>query len=123
MSGRKIIVDAYGPTVPNGGGALCGKDITKIDRIGNYYARYIAKNVVAAGLCDEIKVEISYIIGNAKYAGIQIDTFGTCHIRGGDAEVIRIIKAVFAQKTDKMVREFNQRKIHFFRLSRYGHYG
>ena len=127
LSGRKIVVDAYGPTVPNGGGSLCGKDITKIDRIGNYYARYIAKNVVAAKLCDEIKVEISYIISREKIAGINVSTYDTCNLRivRNENEILRIIKKTFDFSPEAMLQnlKLDNKKLKFLTIAKYGHYG
>src|SRR5690625_7988005 len=77
LTGRKIIVDTYGGAAPHGGGAFSGKDATKVDRSGSYYARYMAKNVVAAGLAQRCQIQLAYAIGVAHPVGLYVDTFGT----------------------------------------------
>ena len=80
LTGRKIIVDTYGGYIPHGGGAFSGKDATKVDRSASYYARYVAKNIVAAKLAKKCKISVAYAIGKAKPVSIDVDTFGTAVI-------------------------------------------
>ena len=77
MTGRKIIVDTYGGYCPHGGGALSGKDPTKVDRSGTYMARYVCKNLVAAGICRRVELQVAYAIGRARPVSVYVDTFGT----------------------------------------------
>jgi len=121
LSGRKIIVDTYGGYCRHGGGSFSGKDPTKVDRSGSYYARYIAKNLVSAGYCQECEVQISYAIGVAKPTSIHIETFGTHRI-----PVERIQKLVgdhFDPRPGAIIRELNLRQPIYAPLSAYGHFG
>jgi S-adenosylmethionine synthetase len=95
LTGRKIIVDTYGGKGAHGGGAFSGKDPSKVDRSGAYATRHIAKNVVAAGLCDEILVQVSYAIGVAKPCGLFVDTYGTSKIGLSDGEIAEKISEIF----------------------------
>ncbi|MFV0514725.1 MAG: methionine adenosyltransferase domain-containing protein, partial [Jhaorihella sp.] len=121
LTGRKIIVDTYGGAAPHGGGAFSGKDPTKVDRSAAYAARYLAKNVVAAGLADRCTLQVSYAIGVAKPLSIYVDTHGT-----GQVEAAQIEKAVAEcmDLTPRGIREHLQlnRPI-YSRTSAYGHFG
>jgi len=121
LTGRKIIVDTYGGAAPHGGGAFSGKDPTKVDRSAAYAARYLAKNVVAAGLADRCTIQLSYAIGVAKPLSIYVDTHGT-----GKADVFAIERAVsrVMDLTPRGIREHLQlnRPI-YSRTSAYGHFG
>src|SRR5678809_473834 len=101
LTGRKIIVDTYGGKGAHGGGAFSGKDPSKVDRSAAYATRHIAKNLVAAGVCDEVLVQVAYAIGVAKPVGLFIDTYGTCHVKNNsgkimsDGEIALKLKEIF----------------------------
>ncbi|NLN05793.1 MAG: methionine adenosyltransferase [Clostridiaceae bacterium] len=121
LTGRKIIVDTYGGMGRHGGGAFSGKDPTKVDRSGAYMARYIAKNIVAAGLAGKCEIQIAYAIGVAKPVSVRVETFGTEKI-----DVSRIEKAVleiFDMRPSAIIREFNLRSPIYGKLAAYGHFG
>lgn len=122
LTGRKIVVDQYGPYCPIGGGAYSGKDSTKVDRSGAYLARYIAKNIVAAGLASKCKVEIAYMIGVAEPASLNIDTFGEM---GAEQEydLIQKVRDIFPMTPKRIIDHFGLRKPIFAQTARYGHYG
>src|SRR5205085_9516957 len=92
---RKIIVDTYGGKGAHGGGAFSGKDPSKVDRSGAYATRHIAKNLVAAGLCDEVLVQVSYAIGVAEPTSINVNTYGTSKVKLNDAQIAEKVKTVF----------------------------
>lgn len=92
LTGRKIIVDSYGGMCPHGGGAFSGKDPTKVDRSASYYARYVCKNIVAAGLCDKVQLQVAYAIGKAQPVSLSVNTFGTS--RYSNAEIVEAVKNV-----------------------------
>ncbi len=121
LTGRKIIVDTYGGMGRHGGGAFSGKDPTKVDRSGAYMARYIAKNIVAAGLADKCEIQIAYAIGVARPVSVRIETFGTER-----AEVSKLEQAVidiFDMRPSSIINEFNLRSPLYGKLAAYGHFG
>ncbi len=123
LTGRKIIVDTYGGRACSGGGAFSGKDPSKVDRSGSYAARYVAKNLVAAGLAKRLQVQISYAIGVSKPISIAVDTFGTGKI--ADSKILTIIHELFDLRPGKIIEKFSLTKPTFaYRdLSNYGHFG
>lgn len=121
LTGRKIIVDTYGGAVPHGGGAFSGKDPTKVDRSGAYMARYVAKNVVAAGLAAACQIQVAYAIGVAKPVSIMVETFGTGTIP--DQKITEIIMEHFDFRPAAIIRDLELRKPCYKRLAAYGHMG
>lgn len=121
LTGRKIIVDTYGGFGRHGGGAFSGKDPTKVDRSGAYMARYIAKNIVASGICEKLEIGISYAIGVAKPLSIYVDTFGTGKI--SDDEIIEIIKKVFDLRPAAIIDILDLRRPIYRQIAAYGHFG
>lgn len=121
LTGRKIIVDTYGGWVRHGGGCFSGKDPTKVDRTASYYARYIAKNIVAAGIAQECEVQLAYAIGVAKPLSIWVDTFGTGKIP--DKKIVEIINKHFDLTPQGMIEELNLRRPIYKQFSSYGHFG
>jgi S-adenosylmethionine synthetase len=121
LTGRKIIVDTYGGIARHGGGAFSGKDPTKVDRSGAYAARYVAKNVVAAGLADRFEVQVSYAIGVVEPVSIHIEAFGTAHV---DEEIIeRLIHKHFDLRPGAILRDLNLRRPIYRQVAAYGHFG
>ena len=121
LTGRKIIVDTYGGYARHGGGAFSGKDPTKVDRSAAYAARWVAKNVVAAGLAKKCEVQLAYAIGVAKPVSIMVDTFGTQTV---DVEIItKAIEQVFDLRPNAIIKELDLRKPIYKQLSAYGHMG
>jgi S-adenosylmethionine synthetase len=121
LTGRKIIVDTYGGRGSHGGGAFSGKDPTKVDRTASYMARYIAKNVVAAGLADTCEVQLSYAIGVAEPISVYVDTAGTSKI--GDQKLCRIIRDVFPLTPKRMINHLKLARPIFSQTSYGGHFG
>lgn len=121
LTGRKIIVDTYGGSARHGGGAFSGKDPTKVDRSAAYAARYVAKNIVAAGLADRCEVGLSYAIGVAKPLSIYVDTFGTGKI--SDGEIQELIDKHFDLRPAAIIRDLDLRKPIYRDLAAYGHFG
>jgi S-adenosylmethionine synthetase len=121
VTGRKIIVDTYGGMASHGGGAFSGKDPTKVDRSGAYYARYVAKNVVAAGLADRIELQVSYAIGVARPLSLAIETFGTGKIP--DETIVELIDKYFDFRPAAMIRELDLRRPIYRATAAYGHFG
>ncbi len=121
LTGRKIIVDTYGGFSRHGGGAFSGKDPTKVDRSAAYYARYIAKNVVAAGLADKCEVQLAYAIGVAKPVSVMVDTFGTSAY-SGDALTAAVNK-VFDCRPHSIITQLDLQKPQYYDLAAYGHLG
>ena len=121
MTGRKIIVDTYGGYSRHGGGAFSGKDPTKVDRSAAYACRYIAKNIVAAGLADKCEVQIAYAIGVANPVSIFVDTFGTGKV--SDAELAKAVEKVFPLQPDNIIKMLDLRKPQYRQLAAYGHMG
>ncbi len=121
LTGRKIIVDTYGGVARHGGGAFSGKDPTKVDRSAAYMARYIAKNVVAAGLADRFELQVSYAIGVARPLSIAIETFGTNNVPN---EVIEnLIHKHFDMRPAAIIRDLNLRRAQYRQTAAYGHFG
>jgi len=123
LTGRKIIVDTYGGKGAHGGGAFSGKDPSKVDRSAAYATRHIAKNVVAAGLCDEILVQVAYAIGVAKPMGLYVDTYGTSKIGLTDGEIARKLENIFDMRPFAIETRFNLRTPIYSETAAYGHMG
>ncbi|MDD6645237.1 MAG: methionine adenosyltransferase [Oscillospiraceae bacterium] len=121
LTGRKIIVDTYGGYGRHGGGAFSGKDPTKVDRSAAYYARYIAKNVVASGLATKCEVQLAYAIGVAKPVSVMVDAFGTGKYT--NEEIAKAVKKVFDCRPAAIISELNLRNIKFLPTASYGHMG
>ena len=121
LTGRKIIVDTYGGYSRHGGGAFSGKDPTKVDRSAAYAARYVAKNIVAAGLADKCEVQIAYAIGVAKPVSVMVDTFGTGKV--GDDKLSEAVTKVFDLRPAAIIRDLELRKPQYRKLAAYGHMG
>jgi len=110
LTGRKIIVDTYGGWAPHGGGAFSGKDPTKVDRSAAYYARYVAKSMVAAGLAHRLLVQVSYAIGLADPLSIHVDSYGTSKDGYTDADLIKIVKKNFNFRPGNIIKELNLKR-------------
>jgi S-adenosylmethionine synthetase len=123
LTGRKIIVDTYGGKGAHGGGAFSGKDPSKVDRSAAYATRHIAKNMVAAGLCDEVLVQVAYAIGVAKPMGIYVNTYGTAKVDLKDGEIARKIEKVFDMRPYFIEKRFNLRTPIYAETAAYGHMG
>ncbi len=121
LTGRKIIVDTYGGVARHGGGCFSGKDPTKVDRSGAYAARYIAKNVVAAGLADRFEIQISYAIGVARPLSIMIETFGTSKV--SDEVILGLIRKHFDLRPAAIIRDLRLRRPIYRPTAAYGHFG
>ena len=121
LTGRKIIVDTYGGVARHGGGAFSGKDCTKVDRSAAYAARYVAKNVVAAGLADRIEIQLSYAIGVARPTSIHVDTFGTGKLQ--DEEIAEIIGENFDLRPAGIIKMLDLRRPIYKQTAAYGHFG
>lgn len=121
LTGRKIIVDSYGGYGRHGGGAFSGKDPTKVDRSAAYYCRYIAKNMVAAGLADELEIQVAYAIGVANPVSVFVDSHGTGKL--DDEKLAEIIKKEFDLRPYAIIRSLNLRKPVFKKTAAYGHFG
>ena len=121
LTGRKIIVDTYGGVARHGGGAFSGKDATKVDRSAAYMARYVAKNVVAAGLASRFELQVSYAIGKAEPTSLALETFGTGRIPDADLEAL--IKRHFDMRPSAIIRHLDLRQPIFKQVAAYGHFG
>jgi S-adenosylmethionine synthetase len=121
LTGRKIIVDTYGGYGRHGGGAFSGKDPTKVDRSAAYAARWVAKNLVAAGVADKLEIELAYAIGVAKPVSIEVETFGTGKIK--DDKIIEIIGKVFDLRPAAIIRDLDLRRPIYRQTAAYGHFG
>ncbi|MBE6065495.1 methionine adenosyltransferase [Clostridium cochlearium] len=121
LTGRKIIVDTYGGYGRHGGGAFSGKDPTKVDRSAAYAARWVAKNLVAAGVADKLEVQLAYAIGVAKPVSISVETFGTGKIK--DEKIIEIINKVFNLRPSAIIKELDLRRPIYKQTAAYGHFG
>ncbi len=121
LTGRKIIVDTYGGYAHHGGGAFSGKDPTKVDRSAAYAVRYVAKNLVAAGLCDKCEIQIAYAIGVANPTSIQIDTFGTGKLP--ESELVKIVRENFDLRPAGIIRMLDLRRPIYKQTAAYGHFG
>lgn len=128
VTGRKIIVDTYGGFAPHGGGAFSGKDPTKVDRSGAYMTRYIAKNLVASGICEKCLVCVSYAIGMSEAFSFSVETFGTLNcdlvnIGFSDEIVTKYVKNIFDLRPQKIIEKFDLWNLKFLELSMNGHFG
>jgi len=121
LTGRKIIVDTYGGVARHGGGAFSGKDGTKVDRSAAYMARYVAKNVVAAGLADRFEIQVSYAIGVAHPLSLAVETFGTGKVE--DDVIEKLIRKHFDLRPAAIIRDLDLRKPGFRKVAAYGHFG
>ena len=121
LTGRKIIVDTYGGYARHGGGAFSGKDCTKVDRSAAYAARYVAKNIVAAGLADKCEIQLSYAIGVAHPTSVMVDTFGTGKV--SDERLIEIIRGNFDLRPAGIIQMLNLRRPIYKQTAAYGHFG
>ena len=121
LTGRKIIVDTYGGMARHGGGAFSGKDCTKVDRSAAYAARYVAKNLVAAGFADRLEIQLSYAIGVAKPTSILVDTFGTGHVSDGKIE--EVIREHFDLRPAGIIKMLDLRRPIYKQTASYGHFG
>lgn len=121
LTGRKIIVDTYGGMGRHGGGAFSGKDPTKVDRSAAYAARWVAKNLVAAGVADKLEIQLAYAIGVAKPVSIQIDTFGTGKV--DEATLVNIVEKVFDLRPGAIIRDLDLRRPIYKQTAAYGHFG
>ncbi len=123
LTGRKIIVDTYGGKGAHGGGAFSGKDPSKVDRSAAYATRHIAKNLVAAGLCDEVLVQVSYAIGVAKPCGLFINTYGTAKVNMTDGEIARKVEEIFDMRPYAIEQRLKLRNPIYSESAAYGHMG
>ena len=123
VTGRKIIVDTYGGKAPHGGGAFSGKDPSKVDRSAAYAARHIAKNMVAAGIADEILIQVSYAIGIAKPINIFVNTFGTSKIGMSDGEIAKKIGEIFDMRPRAIIERLKLLNPIYYETASYGHFG
>ncbi len=121
LTGRKIIVDTYGGYGRHGGGAFSGKDPTKVDRSAAYAARWVAKNLVAAGVADKLEIQLAYAIGVAKPVSIEIETFGTG--KKSEEEIISIVEKVFDLRPGAIIRDLDLRRPIYKQTAAYGHFG
>lgn len=123
LTGRKIIVDTYGGRGAHGGGAFSGKDSSKVDRSAAYAARYIAKNMVAAGVADEMLVQLAYAIGKADPVSIYINTYGRSHVQMSDGEIAEKVKKLFHLRPKQIEKELKLRQPMYLETAAYGHMG
>ena len=121
LTGRKIIVDTYGGMGRHGGGAFSGKDCTKVDRSAAYAARWVAKNVVAAGLADRCEIELAYAIGVSKPLSVMVDTFGTAHV--DEDRIVEAINKTFDLRPGAIIRDLDLRRPIYEKTAAYGHFG
>src|SRR5699024_8698968 len=121
LTGRKIIVDSYGGMARHGGGCFSGKDPSKVDRSGAYAARWVAKNVVAAGLADRFELEISYAIGIARPISVSIETYGTGRV--SDERILGLIDQHFDLRPAAIIEELDLRRPIYQQTASYGHFG
>ncbi len=121
LTGRKIIVDTYGGKCPHGGGAFSGKDPSKVDRSGAYISRYVCKNLVASGLCEECRIQLAYAIGVAKPVSVKVETFGTGKF--SDEELADIVVKEFDLRPSAIIDKLDLKKAVYSRTASYGHFG
>jgi len=121
LTGRKIIVDTYGGVGSHGGGCFSGKDPTKVDRSGSYGARWVAKNLVAAGFADKIEVRVAYVIGIAEPLAVDVDTHGTGRL--SDEEISKIVRKVFDLRPGMLIKNLGLRRPIYRQVAAYGHFG
>lgn len=119
VTGRKIIVDTYGGAIAHGGGAFSGKDASKVDRSASYYARYVCKNLVAAGLCEKVLIQVGYAIGKARPVSLFVDSFGT----GDDERLLAVVNRVFDFRPAAIADKLSLKKPIYRRTTNYGHFG
>ena len=123
LTGRKIIVDTYGGKGAHGGGAFSGKDPSKVDRSAAYAMRHIAKNMVAAGVCDEILVQVAYAIGLANPVGLFVNTYGTSHVKMSDSQIARTILQLFDLRPHAIITRLKLKNPIYLKTAAYGHMG
>ena len=123
LTGRKIIVDTYGGHGAHGGGAFSGKDPSKVDRSAAYAARHIAKNLVAAGVCDKVLVQLAYAIGKAEPVGVFVNTYGTAHVKLHDGDIAQKIAAIFDLRPYAIINRFGLKNPIYLPTASYGHFG
>ncbi len=123
LTGRKIIVDTYGGKGAHGGGAFSGKDASKVDRSAAYAARHIAKNLVAAGIADEMLVQVAYAIGVAEPVGLYVNTYGTANVDAGDPEISTIVSELFDLRPWSIIRRYGLKNPVYEKTASYGHFG
>jgi S-adenosylmethionine synthetase len=123
LTGRKIIVDTYGGKGAHGGGAFSGKDPSKVDRSAAYAARYIAKNMVAAGIADEVLVQVAYAIGLAQPVSVYVNTYGTAKVKSTDAEIGEIVHKLFDLRPSEIIERFKLKNPIYEATAAYGHFG
>lgn len=123
LTGRKIIVDTYGGMARHGGGAFSGKDPSKVDRSAAYAMRWVAKNIVAAGLADRVEVQVAYAIGRANPVGLYVETFGTAADGQSDLSIQRAVQRVFDLRPDAIIRELGLKRPIYAQTAAYGHFG
>ncbi|MEE3448599.1 MAG: methionine adenosyltransferase domain-containing protein, partial [Bacteroidales bacterium] len=123
LTGRKIIVDTYGGKGAHGGGAFSGKDPSKVDRSAAYATRHIAKNLVAAGICDEVLVQVAYAIGVAKPVGIYVNTYGTKKVKESDSQIAEKIAKIFDLRPSGIIKRLKLKNPVFLPTASYGHFG
>ncbi len=123
LTGRKIIVDTYGGKAAHGGGAFSGKDPSKVDRSAAYAMRHIAKNMVAAGVSDEMMLQVSYAIGESEPMGVFVDTYGTSHVKESDGEIAQIISELFDLRPASIEKNLGLRSPIYLETASYGHMG
>ncbi|HBX22726.1 MAG TPA: methionine adenosyltransferase [Desulfotomaculum sp.] len=121
LTGRKIIVDTYGGMARHGGGAFSGKDPTKVDRSACYAMRYVAKNIVAAGLADRCEVQVAYAIGVAQPVSVMVETFGTCNV--DEEKLVKVIRELFDLRPAAIIRDLDLRRPIYKNTAAYGHFG
>ena len=123
LTGRKIIVDTYGGWCPHGGGAFSGKDASKVDRSAAYFGRYVAKSLVANGLCHRVLVQVSYAIGIADPLSIHIDSYGTVKEGMTDDDLVRITTKNFSFRPGNIIKELDLKRPIYLKTSAFGHFG
>ena len=121
MTGRKIVVDTYGGTISHGGGAFSGKDPTKVERSGAYVARYVAKNIVAAGLARQCCIQLAYVIGKAEPLGLMVDTYGTGRV--SDEKLVKLVREHFDLTPRGIITELDLLRPIYNKTAAYGHFG
>ncbi|WP_448375662.1 methionine adenosyltransferase [Fervidobacterium sp.] len=121
LTGRKIIVDTYGGAIPHGGGAFSGKDPTKVDRSAHYFARYVAKNVVAAGLADKFMIQVAYAIGVARPVSIMINTYGTAKV--DEEKLLKFVTEAFDFRPGAIIKKLDLLRPIYKKTAAYGHFG
>jgi S-adenosylmethionine synthetase len=121
LTGRKIIVDTYGGMGRHGGGAFSGKDCTKVDRSAAYAARWVAKNIVAAGIASRCEIQLAYAIGVARPLSVNVETFGTGHI--SDEKIAKLIQEHFDLRPGAIIRDLDLRRPIYRQTASYGHFG